>query len=465
MRFPRLAALAAAPTVVPVALLSVLALLLTGCAGAQGGSGSVEIRYVLWDANQLAPYQSCADAFHVEHPGITVKVEQMGWNDYWTGLALGMVGESAPDVFTDHLSKYGQYVENHQLEPIDEFVARDRVDTNAYFPGLADLWVGPDGKRYGLPKDWDTIALFYNRKMVTEAGLSAADLAGMTWNPADGGSFEKVLARLSVDVNGKHGDERGFDPAHVKTYGFGYDDTGASSSGQNQWSFLAASLGFQFTDKNPWGTHYNFDDPRFIQTIAWYRNLITKGYAPPLDVAVSGGGTYGVSNSDQVGAGRYALVPHGDWMISTFLGLKGVDIGIAPLPVGPSGARASMFNGLADSIWSGSQHKEEAWQWVKFLASPACQDIVGRYGVVFPALPSGTRIAKAKFQESGVDVTPFTVNVENKTTFPFPVSHHSADITAIMKPLFDSIFSFKAEPDAALTHANEQINALFQPSS
>jgi len=64
-----------------------------------------------------------------------------------------------------------------------------------------------------------------------------------------------------------------------------------------------------------------------------------------------------------------------------------------------------MFNGLADSIWSGSQHKEEAWQWVKFLASPACQDIVGRYGVVFPALPSGTRIAQAKFRETGVDVT------------------------------------------------------------
>jgi len=57
------------------------------------------------------------------------------------------------------------------------------------------------------------------------------------------------------------------------------------------------------------------------------------------------------------------------------------------------------------------------------------------------------------------------VNVDNKTTFPFPVSHHSADITAIMKPLFDSISPSRAEPDAALTRANNQINALFQPSS
>ena len=35
-----------------------------------------------------------------------------------------------------------------------------------YAKGLADLWVAQDGKRYGLPKDWDTIAIFYNKKML-----------------------------------------------------------------------------------------------------------------------------------------------------------------------------------------------------------------------------------------------------------------------------------------------------------
>ena len=29
----------------------------------------------------------------------------------------------------------------------------------------------------------------------------------------------------------------------------------------------------------------------------------------------------------------------------------------------------SMFNGLADSIWSGTEHPEEAWEWVKYAAS------------------------------------------------------------------------------------------------
>ena len=55
------------------------------------------------------------------------------------------------------------------------------------------------------------------------------------------------------------------------------------------------------------------------------------------------------------------------------------EIGFAPLPKGPVGRR-TMFNGLADSIWVGSKHQEEAWKWVKFLASPEAQKIVAVTG-------------------------------------------------------------------------------------
>ena len=47
---------------------------------------------------------------------------------------------------------------------------KDGFNVDQYQPGLADLWVGQDGKRYGLPKDFDTVALFYNKKMVDDGG-------------------------------------------------------------------------------------------------------------------------------------------------------------------------------------------------------------------------------------------------------------------------------------------------------
>ena len=83
-------------------------------------------------------------------------------------------------------------------------IARDKVDTGIYSPGLLDLWTR-DGKVYGMPKDWDTVALVYNKDMLDKAGVSVDELRDATWNPKDGGSFEKILARLSLDASGKRG--------------------------------------------------------------------------------------------------------------------------------------------------------------------------------------------------------------------------------------------------------------------
>jgi multiple sugar transport system substrate-binding protein len=437
---------------------ALLTLALAACTGGGGSSGdaSGQVNYWLWDANQLPAYQACATAFQQENPKITVKIQQLGWDDYWSKLTTGFVSGTAPDVFTDHLAKYPEFASKHQLLPLDDLIKKDGVKTDVYQPGLADLWVAPDGARYGLPKDWDTVAIFYNKKMATDAGVTAAQLNSLTWNPTDGGTYEKVIAHLTVDNNGKRGDEPGFDKTNVKVYGLGLENSG-NGVGQTQWSMYTGTTGFQFTDKNPWGTKYFYDDPRFVDTITWWRSLISKGYMPPLKVAASG-----VSVSDAFAAGKSAMNTNGSWMVGQYFGYKGVDVGLAPTPVGPNGKRASTFNGLADSIWAGTKHKEAAWQWVKFLASPACQNLVGEQAVVFPAIPGASDIAAKKFQAKGVDTSAFTVQVKDKTTLLYPITDHAAEIEAIMQPAMDSIMSFKADPQEALSEATQKVNALFQ---
>jgi multiple sugar transport system substrate-binding protein len=417
------------------------------------GSGTGEIQYWLWDANQLPMYQACADAFHTANPDVTVKISQFGWDDYWTKVTTGFVSGTAPDVFTDHLSKYPEFVTNGQLAVLDDLVAKDGVPTDIYQPGLAELWVGNDGKRYGMPKDWDTVGLFYNQAMADAAGLTKEQLAALEWNPTDGGTYEETIAKLTVDANGVHGDQPGFDKGNVKTYGLGLSESGGSN-GQTQWSMYTGSNGWEFTNKDVWGDHYNYDDPKFQETIAWWKSLIDKGYMPPLEKTV------GASVIDQFGAGNYASITEGDWNTNAITSTQGVTVGIAPTPVGPSGARASMFNGLADSIWSGSKNQAAAWKWVKYLASPECQDTVGKAGVVFPAIPSGTEAAKAAFAAKGIDVSAFTTQVDDKTTFLFPITDHAAAIQQIMKPAMDNVLNGSADV-SSLTEANDQVNALF----
>ncbi|MDX3727015.1 ABC transporter substrate-binding protein [Streptomyces caniscabiei] len=428
--------------------------LVTGCAQGDGtGASSNTVTYWLWDANQLPAYQACAEGFEKENPGLKVTISQLGWSDYWTKLTAGFIAGTQPDVFTDHIQKFGQFADLEVLEPLDDL----GIEDSDYQPGLAANWIGQDGRRYGSPKDWDTVALFYNRKLAKDAGLTADELNGLSWNPEDGGTFEKAVAHLTVDGKGRRGDEPGFDRNDVKVYGLA-SNGGGYADGQTQWSPFTGSAGWSYTDKARWGTKYRYDSADFQSVIKWYFGLAEKGYMVPFS-------DYNVQSNQantQVAAGKAAVTFDGAWMISTYAGFKGVDIGTALTPAGPTGKRATMMNGLADSITKASRNKAGARKWVAYLASDACQSVVGRYGVVFPATPAGTEAAVAAYEKKGLDVSAFTEPVADKKnfrTFSYPITNYAADVTALMQPAMEDIYGNGA-PVSGLDETNDQINLI-----
>ncbi|NED99242.1 ABC transporter substrate-binding protein [Phytoactinopolyspora halotolerans] len=441
---------------VPATGLTLGALALAGCGSAPVvGDGTVALDYWLWDANQLPAYQRCVDAFEEENSDVSVRISQYGWDDYWTKLTAAFVAGAGPDVFTDHLNRYPEYVQRGLLRDLGSLDATSDFDPADFQEGLADLWTGPDGKQYGSPKDFDTIALFYNTEMVEEAGLTSEDLANLDWNPRDGGSFEDVIARLTVDANGVRGDEEGFDPDNVATYGLASNGSGGTD-GQTVWSWLAGSTGWTFTNADVWGDEYNYDDPRLQDSLAWLFSLVDKGYMAPYQEV----GTE--PNPQQaLGSGRAAISANGSWMINTYAGLEGIELGIASVPSGPVGHPVSMYNGLADSISAQSEHPEEAARLVEFLGSDECQTIVGEAAVVFPARPAGTEAAIEAFAEKGIDVSPFTDLVENNHTILFPVTDQYGSIQSLMTPVMDEIYIGDRDV-STLTQLNEQVNDLLK---
>ncbi len=435
------------------------ALVLTGCStdADQPTTPSNTINYWLWDSAQQPGYQKCADGFAQDNPGLKVNITQMGWDDYWSKLTAGFIADQAPDVFTNHLGKYAQFVDLGVLLPLDDFEATKGIDSADYQAGLGDVWVGQDGKRYGAPKDWDTVGYFYDKKLTDAGGISPEQLATMTWNPEDGGSFEKIIAHLSVDTNGRRGDEPGFDANNVKVFGLASDGSGGGNFGQTQWApYTMSQDGWQPTDTNPWGTHFRFDDPNYQKAVAWYYGLAKKGYMPRYSTFGPGTGSYA-----QFAAGRAALAMNGSWMISSFSSLKNVELRMAPTPVGPSGKRATPFNGLADSITKYTHNPEGSAKWVAYMASAKCQDVIGAAGVVFPARASGTEISLATRKKAGLDVSAFTVQVDEKTTVLQPVVQNAAELTALTEPQFDALYIGSA-PVSELTTMNNQINKLFE---
>lgn len=145
---------------------------LSACGGAQAPAGATEIDYWLWDALQLPAYSAAIDRFMEHNPDVFVRITQLGWDDYWTKLTASFVAEAGPDAFADHLARFPEFVRLGVIAPLDGLSPLDEVPAERFQEGLQELWTGQDGKRYGIPKDYDTIAIMYDRNMLAEEGLS-----------------------------------------------------------------------------------------------------------------------------------------------------------------------------------------------------------------------------------------------------------------------------------------------------
>lgn len=414
---------------------------------------AVELDYWLWDNNQQPFYQTCADNFTAANPNISINVTQLGWGDYWDGITAGFATGDVPDVFTNHLAQYPGFVDAGVLLPLNDFIAEQSVPTDIYWEGLAELWIAPNGDRYGLPKDFDTVALVVNENKLEGSGLTLDDLGALDWNPDDGGTFEAAIAALSVDANGVRGNEDGFDAGNVETYGFTPNAAYADAYSQTGWSAFTGGTGWEYLDTNPWGGEYFYDDDRFTSTITWWASLVEKGFMPDSE-------TLSGSGADTIFAdGTAATMTDGSWKIGTWTSTEGVAGAFVPTPVGPSGSRASMYNGLADSITTASEHPAEAFEWVKYMASAECQEVIGGGAVVFPAIPSATATAQEAHAANGVNVEAFTVHVDEGTTFLFPITVEGSDIQTIMGNAIDSVMRGEGDVSGILA-ANDEINEL-----
>jgi multiple sugar transport system substrate-binding protein len=358
-------------------------------------------------------------------------------------------------VWVDQGSYYPQFVADKQIEDLQPYIDDDpdAVDFDAYVPGLAEIYQ-IDGARYGLPKDWDTIGLVINKQAAADAGVDEASLQDLTWNPDDGGTFEQVIAKLTVDKAGKHGDEAGFDKGNVAVYGF-LPEWADGSQGQNLWGNLAQSNGFTYSDKNPFGTSFDYDDPKLAETIEWMASLADKGYAPAFDQQST------LSRLEVLQAGTGAMTSMGSFNQLMFKDTA-ADYTFAPLPTGPEG-RKSAINGLSDAMYAGGKHKDQAWEWIKYLASADCQTVVGDTGVIFPANKEASEASVAARAELGLDASVFLSYSEDPNgTFLIPINYNGAEMSQIVQDAIQSVALGTNDAASALADANAKVNALFE---
>ena len=147
---------------------------LTACSSAPSSNEKVSLTYGIWDKNQEPAMQQIISDFQKQNPNISVNIQLTPNADYWTKLQTAATAGTAPDVFWMNGPNFQLYASNGQLAP------NDLVKTSDYPKALVDLY-SYQGKVYGAPKDFDTVGVWYNKKLFDAAGV-AYPKAGWTWD-------------------------------------------------------------------------------------------------------------------------------------------------------------------------------------------------------------------------------------------------------------------------------------------
>lgn len=443
---------------IPLLAVASLALPMAACSPSPSASGagasasaSGTVNWWTWDEKQAESYKQCLPEFEKQNPGVTVKISQYAVDDYFTKLTAGFVAGTAPDAFQNSVQFFDAYARQGQLEPLDDYIKQDNYDLGDFNVGVS-AWKYTDGKQYGLPLDWAASAIYYNEDLVKKAGLKDSDIQNLDWSTADGGTFDKVVAHLTIDSNGIRGDQPGFDKAHVATYGSGLLGTN-DFIGQTTWDSFVTTAGWTRGDKDAWPTKFNYDDPTFIKTMDYMRSLSDRGFAPKP-------GEFTIGDTEQLASGKVALTTGGSWSATTFAKLPGVSVGMAPTVKGPDGKRSGMSNSNGNQIYAGSKNKAAAWKWISFMGSEKCQTEASTHsGSFFPSIPGAMDAFAASQKTQGVDLQVFVDAAKNKEIYPAGPYANGSEMGTTLQPMFEAFFSHERNDDvfAEMARKSEEI--------
>ncbi len=300
------------------------------------------ITYSIWgDPQEIKNQQAIVDAFHAAVPKITVKVTVSDWEPYWDKLQTSIAGGDAPDVFAMDGPLFPDYQTRDVLLDLKPFIDRDGYDLGQLADQAVADFTTPDGQ-FGLPRDLNVVALYYNKKMFDAAGIPYPD---DTWDWAKLTDVAKQLTVRAADGT-------------VSQWGF-YTET---TDMENYWSELVWQNGGDIISADHKSSLVGSDQA--AAGIQFLQDLIWKDKVMP-DASITD------ALGDAFEQGQAAMESNGSWLVATHQS-AGIDFGIAPLPKGPAG-QATSINPTGAVVSKGTKNPDAAWAFVKYLAGTEAQ--------------------------------------------------------------------------------------------
>lgn len=281
--------------------------------------------------------QGIVDKYETNNPGVTVEIVSLPWGQAFEKLATMVAGGDIPDVVEMPDTWQALYAGSGRLASL-----KDRVAGWEHGSTLTDKTVAMGsqaGDLYMIPYGFYLRAMFYNKKLLAEAGVENP--------PATMAEFMTASAAVSK-LDGKSG----------------YCLRGGPG-GTNGWIMFAATM----NGSNEFFTadgQSRINEPGSVEGIQFMIDMYQNGNAPKDSV------NWGFN---EIVAGFYSgtcafLDQDPDALIAIAERMPAEDFAVIPMPVGPSGKAFPTIGFAGWSIFKSTEHEDDAWNLVAALSEP-----------------------------------------------------------------------------------------------
>jgi multiple sugar transport system substrate-binding protein len=296
-------------------------------------SAQAKVRHTTWASSPAEQelYETVLDDLRVAIPNLELDYEPIT-SDYDTKLQTDIAAGTVADVFWINDILAPDIMAPGQLLALDDYMAASGISTDDYFPALIQAFQW-QGKTYGLPKDFSTLAMVYDKKVLGDAGIANAPT---NWQElTDAG-------QAILDTTGQPGV--------------------MIQSTMDRYLPFHYSAGAEVMSED--GSQIVVDSPEAEQALEFYYGMYRDGIATtPADAGAQWPG-------DGMAKGLAAIVFEGNWLFP-FLkeNAPDLDFGIAEMPDGPVGKATLAFT-VCDAAFVDTPVPDDAWAVIEYLCGP-----------------------------------------------------------------------------------------------
>jgi multiple sugar transport system substrate-binding protein len=341
------------------------ALVLAACGGGDDGGSSTAakkssgpVTITFWHGqNQIAGkvIKGLVDDFNRTHTDVKVNAQIGADADSLQGkMTAALAGGKYPDV----VYIFGPNVANLARSPkaldLTEAVKTKAWNWDDFYPAARQA-VTIDGKVRAIPALIDSMAVVYNKKLFSQAGIPAPK-ADWTWD-----EYRDIAKKLTNKSKGM--------------FGTGWPGVGDEDTVWRLWPMIWDLGGDVLA---PGGKQVGYGGQPGLQALTLLNEMAAKDKSVYIDKTSGSEKMYEVFNSNRMG-----MVPTGPWELPQIMEAK-VDYGVVPMPT---------FNGKPVTIagpdtWmlfdNGDDRARAAQEFVQWLTAPT-QD--ARWDVAAGSLP------------------------------------------------------------------------------